>query len=160
MIVPVAGGIFGISHVEGVVGIHLCFIGYYVAFSLLCDYVVDECFPCFEVVTYFFHLIFRLSLCKDRKAELFTQRINSESRGDDATVHIHGNIFSLDTHFAVFDIGIAVEVSHVVAGKNHGILSSVIHGCFQGLVFHRSTVLCGDGQAILSCGGYRVRYGD
>ena len=61
VIVVVAGGIFCVAHEEGVVSIHLCLVGYDVAFSLLSNHVVDESLSCFKVIANLLHLVFGAS---------------------------------------------------------------------------------------------------
>ncbi len=58
MIVPVTGGVFRVSHVERVVGIHLRLVGHDMPFTLLGDDMVNKCFTSFKVILHLLHLVF------------------------------------------------------------------------------------------------------
>ena len=106
MVVQVAGGIFGIYHVEGVVGILLRRVGDDMPLSLLGDDVGYKCLAGVEIVAHLFHLIFGTSLCKHRMTELLPN--NRSKVEDDAAVEIHRNLFTLDGQIAIFHVGFTV----------------------------------------------------
>jgi len=72
MIVQVAGGVFGIHHIEGIVGILFRRVGDDVPFSLLRYNVGYKCLASVEIVADLFHFVFGTSLRKYGKPELLS----------------------------------------------------------------------------------------
>ena len=131
MFVVVAGGVFAVLHVVGVVFHLLGLTACEVAFALLCDDVGDVAATCFEVVLHGFRLVVAALVFKDGRALDFANRVGTSDGINRAGVHVHLHFVGGEVNVLIFYVGIAVHKCRILSDHHERVFRHKVDGRFD-----------------------------